>query len=85
MNKQLIKLYKEEFDHWLNGGKLLVRINSLENWKRAPTDVFERGFVNFKLIINDKFVKLRKALCDGLVVELQPYDPKHGVWITVRR
>ncbi len=27
MNKELIKKYKAEFDHWLNGGKLQAKLN----------------------------------------------------------
>ena len=27
MNKELIKKYKAEFDHWLNGGEFYVKVN----------------------------------------------------------
>ena len=28
MNKELIKKYKKEFDHWLNGGKVITLSNN---------------------------------------------------------
>ena len=71
MKKLLILKYKTEFDHWLNGGKLLTRTKSDFIWN---DEINENLMWNFEIqdidiIINDEFSELRKALCDGKTVQ----------------
>lgn len=73
MNKELIKKYKNEFDHWLNGGSVLS-INCIDtidwrevdefHWRCNKIHDYEPMF-----IINDGYVKLRKALAEGKTVQ----------------
>ena len=69
MNKELINKYKPEFDHWLNGGSVLI--NSDLGW--CP---IAREFtwscnisVNALLVINDEYSEFRKALAEGKIVQ----------------
>jgi len=70
MNINLIKKYKKEFDHWLDGGKLLYR-NSPDNgidstWHNADTnkDIFTDKY-RIEIVIDDEYVEFRKALVEG--------------------
>lgn len=68
MNKQLINKYKPEFDHWLNGGKLLYkRLNSNAWWNSEPWD-YSPDYVT-AIIISDEYVEFRKALAEGKTVQ----------------
>ena len=73
MNKELIKKYKTEFDHWLDGGKILkhygswVPVNLDAKWKSSIPDLEQEG--SFGYVINDKFVEIRKALAEGKTVQ----------------
>ena len=72
MNKELIKKYKAEFDHWLiNDGNLLSKHINDENWYDAPNPSFTNVDVTY--IINDEYVELRKALAEGKPVEVLHY------------
>lgn len=71
MNKELIKKYKTEFDHWLNGGDILVKftnygwVNSLSfNWGSNDLDCDIKY-----IVINDEYVELRKASAEGKTIE----------------
>ena len=81
MNKELIKKYKAEFDHWLNGGELLYAyIDDTFSWKnmnaidkniypvyaRNPFQISEHHII----IINDEYATYRKALAEGKIVEV---------------
>ena len=68
MNKQLIKKYKAEFDHWLDGGKLQAKFVN-DPWEEAPEDIFSYHMVNFILVIDDEYVELRKALIEGKTIQ----------------
>jgi hypothetical protein len=75
MNKELIKKYKAEFEHWLDGGDLLRY--SGRNWNEVKVSFRweTKGFI----IINDKYVELRKALAEGKVVQqLYADEPTSG-------
>ena len=87
MNKELIKKYKAEFDHWLNGGELLYAyIDGTFSWKnmnaidkniypvyaRNPFQISEYHII----IINDEYVEFRKALAEGKIVQEQDYHSK---------
>lgn len=69
MNKELIKKYKAEFDHYLNGGKLLyncgdVWIEVLSGF-RWDNDVRD----DYQFIIYDEYVEYRKALAEGKTIQ----------------
>lgn len=84
MNKELIKKYKTEFDHWLNGGKLLYNCGQswIECLKSFRWDNDVRNDLQF--IINDEYVEFRKALVEGKTLQLNEAekfgDPKRG-WV----
>lgn len=75
MNKELIKKYKTEFDHWLYGGKLQVKFVN-DPWEEAPEDIFSYNAVNFVLVIDDEYVEFRKALAEGKAIECLGWDGK---------
>lgn len=71
MNIELIKKYKAEFEHFLNEGKLLTRTKSDFIWN---DEINENLMWNFEIedidiIINDKYVELRKALAEGKIIQ----------------
>ena len=73
MNKELIKKYKAEFDHWLNGGKLLIRNNDENIWINMTEAHWDMNHETVSIIINDEFSELRKALCDGETIDVYEY------------
>lgn len=79
MNKELIKKYKAEFDHWLNGGKLQARF-VYDQWVEAPKDIFSFNAVNFVLVIDDEHVEFRKALAEGKIVEFKHPRVGYDKW-----
>lgn len=81
MNKELIKKYKKEFDHWLNGGSLLTK--SFSNCDitlyEEVTDSNSWSNPHRVYIINDEYVEFRKALCEGKTV--QHISATTGEWV----
>ena len=84
MNKELIKKYKAEFDHWLNGGEVLFFY--WEDWYSStcnPEMIFNHispDDVKY-YIINDEFVEIRKALAEGKSIQmLCKYDKMEPIW-----
>lgn len=82
--KELIKKYKKEFDHWLNGGEVLFFY--WEDWYSStynPEMVFNHispDDVKY-YVINDEFVELRKALAEGKSIQmLCRYDKMEPIW-----
>ena len=85
MNKELIKKYKDEFDHWLNGGELLGRRmvadpndgeESYTIWYKVDSvdswmmsNLLSKQQNNLQLIINDEYVEFRKALAEGKIIQ----------------
>lgn len=73
MNKELIKKYKAEFDHWLNGGKVISKYTLLSEWSdcqdediwRIPNEDISKVLI----VINDEYVEFRKAIAKGKSVE----------------
>ena len=64
MNKELIKKYKAEFDHWLDGGKLLHK-DEFGNWENTR-DIWDLRTERIKaIVINDEYVEFRKAGAEG--------------------
>ncbi len=82
--KELIKKYKKEFDHWLNGGEVLFFY--WEDWYSStynPEMVFNHispDDVKY-YVINDEFVEFRKALAEGKSIQmLCRYDKMEPIW-----
>ncbi len=86
MNIELIKKYKAEFDHFLNGGELLIRYYDYEDreykeWKEVDRNYnWDDGGLHKapQFIINDEYSIFAKALCDGKTV--QAYYKFNDTW-----
>jgi len=78
MNKELIKQFNKEFNHWLNGGSLLHKnILNTYAWLDSDIDRIWRNGASFPsshyqpvIIINDDYVELRKALTEGKTIQI---------------
>lgn len=89
MNKELILAFKDEFDYWVRGGKLLGRFNytNIKNYKPEPWFEFEEikwslaSFQYLNIIIDDEYVEFRKAVADGKTVQCQ--NRFAGEWIDI--
>ena len=73
MNKELILKYKTEFDHWLNGGELLIRNNDEDIWINMTEVHWDMNHETVSIIINDEFSELRKALCYEKTIDVYEY------------
>ena len=69
MNKELIKKYKHEFDHWLNEGSVLI--NSDLGWCPIAKEFAWSCNISVDalFVINDEYVELRKALAEGKTIQ----------------
>ena len=71
MNKELIKKYKAEFNHWLNNGEVLScaiknKLNGfVVDWQPMSSYTAKWDDENIAYIINDKYVEFRKAGIEG--------------------
>ena len=74
MNKEVIKKYKAEFNWWLNGGTLLIKMNA--GWT-VLSEEYSWHLAKELIVINDEYVELRKALAEGKTIQ---YKNKEGVW-----
>lgn len=89
MNKELILKFKDEFDYWVRGGKLLGRFNytNIKNYKPEPWFEFEEikwslaSFDYLDIIIDDEYVEFRKAVADGKTVQCQ--NRFAGDWVDI--
>ena len=77
MNKALIKKYKAEFEHWMNGGKLLIKMST--GWEPIPLD-YTWHLTGKLIIINDEYVEFRKALAEGKIVEFKHHQVGYDEW-----
>lgn len=66
MNKELIKKYKPEFDHWLNGGKLLIKMST--GWEPVPLE-YAWHLTSKLIVIDDSYSHYRKALAEGKTIQ----------------
>ena len=72
--KKLIKKYKKEFDHWINGGELLAKnIDCADSWH--PFQYWNHNDWNIEpekvaIIINDEYTEFRKALAEGKKIHI---------------
>ena len=73
MNKELIKKYKAEFDHWLNGGKVLSKYTLLPEWNDCQDEdiwrIPSKNITKVLVVIDDEYVEFRKAMAEGKIVE----------------
>lgn len=69
MNKALIKKYKAEFEHWMNGGKLLYNCGNV--WIEVLSGFrWDNNVRNdYQFIIDDEYVEFRKALAEGKTIQ----------------
>lgn len=71
LNKELILKYRSEFDHLVNGGTCLYKLQSDKWYQNAElifTDYDYKDMVSV-VIINDQYVDFREALANGKVIE----------------
>ena len=72
MNKELIKTYFKEFEHWLNDGKILHK-DEFGNWENSR-DIWDLRTERIKaIVINDEYVEFRKAMAEGKIIEYLDY------------
>lgn len=81
MNKQLINKYKPEFDHWLNGGSVLIK--SGLGWCPIDTEFAWscNTSVDALLVINDEYSEFRKSLAEGKTIQIDNSNPE--TWIDI--
>ena len=85
MIKELIKKYKAEFDHWMNGGNVQAFYikDDEPKWLTDEECIEYEGRDNFShiiknllgpddvlIIIDDAYVEFRKALAEGKIIQL---------------
>lgn len=78
MNKELIKKYKPEFEHWLNDGELLILSLIEKKWIQLNVKCWSLS-EDRVIIINDEYVELRKALAEGKTI--QHISATTGEWV----
>ena len=84
MNKKLIKTYKAEFEHWINGGNVqaFYKKDDEPKWITDEECIEYEGYDNFThilqnslepedvlIIIDDEYIEFRGALANGKIVE----------------
>ena len=80
MNKEVIKKYKDVFDYWLDGGKVWFR-EEHGDWCKYSNPKWE-GSLNNHFVQDDQYFKLRKALCDGKVIQGLTIQRKE--WVDIK-
>ena len=83
MNKELIKKYKAEFDHWLNGGELLSKHPDETNWYLVTVVLWNCPKMQY--IINDEYVEFRQALAEGKTIQYNPLLTSHNRWDDIKK
>ena len=87
MNKQLIITYFKEFEHWLNGGKLLQKEINLvipAEWEEFLED-WDWPIDELIVIINDEYVEFRKALAEGNTIQYYECIYQHEMDLNLDR
>ena len=73
MNKELIKKYKTEFDHWLNGGKVISKYTLIPTWSNCQSEdiwrIPDKNISKVLIVINDEYATYRKALAEGKTIQ----------------
>ena len=96
MNKELIKKYKVEFDHWLNGGAIqaFYKNDNEPKWWTDDDSIYcdnfshiiskSLGLDDVIIVIDDEYIEFRKALVEGKIIQLDEAakfsDPNRG-WV----
>lgn len=88
MNKELIIKYNEEFNHWIEGGTLqcIFHNDTEPSWEVCTDDELNRIFGNneadleVSIVINDAYVKFRKAITEGKTVQYNPITQYNNRW-----
>lgn len=88
MNKDVIKKYWKEFEHWVHGGEVLIRFKSHDtipvyDYRKAHKHTrwdnrWHTEGCEITYIINDEYVEFRKALAEGKTIE---YLNANGDWV----
>ncbi len=81
MNKELIKKYKVEFEHWMNGGQLLIKMST--GWRPVPLE-YTWHLTDKLVIIDDEYVEFRKALAEGKTIQLnevEKFSDQNRGWV----
>ena len=80
MNKELIKKYKAEFDHWLNGGKLLAKHNN-KGWINYYGEDIWTHSTETLIVIDDEYSMFRKALIEEENIEVLQQNTER--WVNI--
>lgn len=83
MNRALIKKYKTEFDHWLNGGEVYwyncnYKEEETDEW--LPCEPECSWAIDTHYVIQDKHFEARKAHALGEEIEWITPNTSHGKW-----
>lgn len=89
MNKETIKRYQNEFNHWLNEGTLLWTRSrdTTKVWtpaRETHTDFFSTNDEYYIYVINDEYVEFRKALAEGKTIQYNPITQYHNRWDEIK-
>ena len=83
MNKELIKKYRDEFNHWLNGGEIAVKYRGAGIYVGNPGNLVAFNWSNPEniesIVIKDKYVEFRKSIVQGKQVQVYVDD----VWVDI--
>ena len=80
MNKELIKTYFKEFDHWLNGGKLLAKHDN-KGWINYYGEDIWTHSAETLIVIDDEYSMFRKALIEGESIEVLQSNTER--WVNI--
>ncbi len=87
MNKELIKKYKAEFDHWLNGGAIqaFYKQDDEPKWWTDDDSIYYDNFSHIIskslglddviIVIDDEYIEFRKALVEGKTIQIAGLNP----------
>ena len=85
MNKDIVKKYKKEFEHWLSGNSVLIFDNNKWVEISQNTNLWEISHNTARFIINDEYVEFRKAMADDKIIEANKMEcPENPVWQEIR-
>ena len=86
MNKEVIKKYKDVFDYWLDGGKVLFKWEKNKDTQWLEADIHHEWRWSSNIYVqDDQYAEFRKALADGKeiqewVIHEPPIGGHQGYW-----
>jgi hypothetical protein len=80
MNKELIKKYSKEFNHWINGGKLLAKHDN-KGWINYYGEDIWTHSAETLIVIDDEYSMFRKALIEGESIEVLQSNTER--WVNI--